>query len=399
VPCPAHGLRAYRDVLRTPGVALPALGAALASVPIGMLGLSLLLLVEQRSASLAAAGVVVAVLGLGAGTGMVVQGRLLDRIGPVRVLAVSGALRVVSSVTFVVVAGLGQPASVALAFVIGACEPQVSSALRAMWPLLVRRELVPAANAVSSVLFELPVVAGPLLLAVVLAVLPVEVAVLGAAGFAAAGAWMFACSGAARRWRRPALPAPGPAAGLLGPLTIPGVRMIVLAMSVPGAALGVVQVTSTAAATAAGAAECAGLLYALLTAGSLLGTVLYGSRARPVGARRLVPALLSAQAGALSVAAVVPGLGYLAACVLVFGLLSGPVAVRCFIDLEQCVTRSPASAVTVVIATALAAMSLGTAGAGWAAETWGTTPALAAASGVLIVAAAVLLRTGRPGSA
>jgi MFS family permease len=288
---------------------VPAIGAALASVPIGMLGLSLLLLVQARIGSFAAAGVIVAVLGLGTGVGMIVQGRLLDRIGPRRVLEVSSALRGVASVAFVVVIGLRPTlaALVALAFVIGVSEPQVSSALRAMWPVLLGRELLPAANALSSVLFELPVVAGPLLLALVIAVLPVEVAVLAAAAFAVAGAWMFARSAAARRWRKPA---PVPVRGLLGPLAIRGVRVIVLAMAAPSAALGIVQVTSAAAVTATGAAEQAGVLYAVLAGGSLLGTVLYGSWAPPVAARWQLPALLFGQAGSLVVAAVAPGVGF-----------------------------------------------------------------------------------------
>ncbi|MHA6626124.1 MFS transporter [Pseudonocardia sichuanensis] len=391
----APGLRAYVRVLRTPGVAVPALGAAVASVPIGMLGLSLLLLVQQRSGSFAAAGAVVAVLGIGTVVGMLVQGRLLDRIGPRRVLAVSSALRAVASVAFVAVAGTGAPLPVpaALAFAIGAGEPQVNGALRAMWPSLVRRELLPAANAVSSVVFELPVVAGPLLLALVIAVLPVEVAVLGAAGFAVAGAWMFARSGAARRWRpRPPLRERGRAAGLLGPLVIPGVRVIVVAMSVPGTALGVLQVTSAAAVDAAGAPAQAGLLFALLTAGSLLGTVLYGSRARAVGGRRLLPALLAAEAAALVAAAVAPGVAFLAVVVFGFGMCGGPIAVRCFIDLQRCASEAPAAAVTLVIAAGLAATSLGTAAAGWAADTWGLAPPLVACSGLLLAVAAGLLR-------
>jgi predicted MFS family arabinose efflux permease len=395
---PPPGLRAYLHVVRTPGVAVPALGAAVASVPIGMLGLSLLLLVQQRSGSFGAAGAVVAVLGIGTVVGMVVQGRLLDRIGPRRVLAVSSTLRALASVAFVVAAGLRAPLPVlaALAFVIGVGEPQVNGALRAMWPSLVRRELLPAANAVSSVLFEVPVVAGPLLLAVVMVVLPVEVAVLGAAGFAVAGAGLFAHSGAARRWRTTPPPRePGRVGGLLGPLAIPAVRVIVLAVSVPGTALGVLQVTSAAAVDAAGAPARAGLLYALLTVGSLLGTVLYGSRARAVGGRRLLPALLVGEAAALAAAAVAPDVGLLAVVVCAFGVCGGPIAVRCFIDLQRCASHAPAAAVTVVIAAGLAATSLGSAAAGWAADTWGLAPPLLACSGLLLAVAAGLSRTGR----
>jgi predicted MFS family arabinose efflux permease len=383
---PIRGLRSYLAVLRSPGVLWPAVGAAVASVPIGMLGPCLLLLVQSRSGNFAAAGVVVAVLGVGTGMGMIVQGRLLDSIGPRRVLIVSSAVRAAASIGFVVVVRLQPPLAVLaiVAFVIGMSETQVSSALRAMWPLLLPSEMLPAANAVSSVLFELPVVAGPLLLALVAAVLPLEIAVLSAGVLAVTGAWTFAYSAAARRWlRRPSVQGPL----LLGPLAIPAVRMIVLVMSVPGMVLGVVQVSTAATATAAGVAEEVGMFYALLTAGSLLGTVLYGSRARPVAARWHLPALLIAQSGSVALAAAAPGVGKLAACVFVFGLFNGPVAVRCFIDLERHAAQSPAAAITVVIAGGLAATSLGSAGAGWVVDVWGTPPALLTGSGLLLVLA------------
>jgi predicted MFS family arabinose efflux permease len=385
-----RGLRAYLTVLRSPGVLVPAIGAAMASVPVGMLGLSLLLLVQQRGDGFAAAGLVVAMLGIGTGVGMIVQGRLLDLIRPGRVLGASALLRAASSVAFVAAAGHGLPsvALAAFALVIGLGEPQVSSALRAMWPTLVRRELLPAANALSSVLFELPVVAGPLLLAVVIAVLPVEAAILAAAAFSVAGAGMFTRSAAGRRRRnRPA----APAGGLLGPLSLPAVRVIVCTMMAPGAALGAVQVASAAKVAVAGAAaEQTGVVFAALTAGSLLATVLYGAVVRPRAGRRLLPVLLTGQAACLAVMAVTSEVGSLVACAFAFGLLSGPVAVRCFVDLERAAPRAPAAAVTTVIAAGLAATSAGSAAAGWVIDVWGTPPALLACSVPLLVVAAFL---------
>ncbi|HEY0815359.1 MAG TPA: MFS transporter [Pseudonocardia sp.] len=393
-PAPVRGLRAYLTVLRSPGVRVLSIGAAIASLPVGMLGLSLLLLVQRRYESLAAAGVVVAALGVGTCAGMIVQGRLIDLSGPRRVLQVSSSLRAATSIGFVLAAGRTPVlALTVLAFLVGVSEPQVSSALRAQWPTLLPRELLPAANAVSSILFELPVVSGPLLLTAVIAVFPVELAVLGAAGFAVVGAWMFALSVGADPTSTPSSPR---VRGLLGPLTIPAVRRIVVVVSVPGAALGIVQITSAAAATAAGAGagagagELTGLLYAALTAGSLVGTVLYGSRARPVGARWLLPVLLLGQAAALAAMAVASGVGVLAWCVLGFGLLSGPVAVRCFVDLERPASGSLTAAITVVIAAGLAGTSLGSAWAGWASDGYGRALPLLVGSAILLLLGALL---------
>lgn len=65
LPSGSSGLRAYLSVLRLSTVRRPAAGAALASLPIGMLGLAVLLLVQRSSPGFAAAGLVVGLLGLG----------------------------------------------------------------------------------------------------------------------------------------------------------------------------------------------------------------------------------------------------------------------------------------------------------------------------------------------
>lgn len=374
----------YLAVLRSPGVLLPAAGTALASLPVGMLGLSLLLLVRQRSDGFAPAGVVVAALGVGTVVGMVVQGRLIDRSGPRGVLLAASAVRAVASVTFVVVAGARPPlwGLAALAVIIGASEPQAGSTLRSLWPSLVNRSLRPTATALSSVVFELPVLAGPLLVAVAVAAVPVEVAILGAAALAVVGAWMVAWSSAAGRWQRPAF-RPG-----RGPLGIPQVRLIIVVVAVQGLAVGVLQVSSAAAAATAASPGLTGLLYALLAAGSLLGTAVYGVCARPVAPRWQLPGLLAGGAGAMAVAAWSGGVASLAGCLAFFGLVAGPIGVRCFIDLERYAPPgSPAAATTMLIAAGLAATSAGSGIAGWTIDTSGTVPTLAVgAVCVLLVA-------------
>ena len=196
---------------------------------------------------------------------------------------------------------------------------------------------------------------------------------------------MFALSGAAGRWRRPAVVA---RTGVLGPLAAPALRAIVLVTVVQGFAVGLVQVTSAAAMTAAGEPGRSGMVYAALTAGSLLGTILYGIRARPCAARWQVPALLVGMSGSLVGAAVAPGVGFLSLTVFVFGLLVGPLAVRCFLDLERAApVGSPASSVTVLIAAGLVATSVGAVLAGWAVDTSGRATPLLAGAGCTAAAA------------
>ncbi|HEX2130209.1 MAG TPA: MFS transporter [Actinophytocola sp.] len=393
----SSALTVYTAVLRAPGVLAPALGAAIASVPIGMLGLSVLLLVQQRTGMFAAAGVVVAVLGLGTVTGMLLQGRLIDRWGARWVLAVAAAVRVLATAALVVVANGASPvwALASVAAVVGLSEPQVSGALRACWPVLVGPVLRPAATALSSVLFEVPVLSGPLLVALVTSVWSIEVALCAAAVFAAVGACVFAASPVAGRRPRHA-----PRAAVRSePLSSPGVRLVVLVTAVQGLVTGVLQVTTAATATTAGTPESSGVLFAVLTAGSLVGTTLYGARTRGGAARWSLPLLLSGLAGSLAAAAFVSELVPFAVCLVVFGLASGPLGVRCFVDLERhAPAGAPAAAVTVLVAAGLAATSAGSALAGWALDRAGTVaPLLAGAGSAALAAVVVGVRAVRPG--
>jgi len=325
-------------VLRRPGVARPAAGAAVGSLPIGMLGLAVLLLVQQRSPSgFADAGLVVGLLGVGAGVGMTVQGRLIDRFGPARVLVVAAAVQSMALVTLVQVTRVGGPTDLVAvaALLAGAGEPQIGGSLRGLWPNLVPEELRGTAVALSSVLFEAPVLLGPLLLVGLLAVVGPAAAVLVAGACFAVGAWILARSAAARAWK----PSPRQARGRLG-----------LAARAP-------------------------LLYAALSAGSLLGALGYGALRRTVPAGRALIVLLvavsvaSSGCAAVSVAssgcAAVPSLGWLAVGLFTGGLLLGPVAV-CYLGLVDVLAPAGArvEAFTTVSAAGLAGFAGGTAAAG-----------------------------------
>src|SRR5512133_3187632 len=102
-------LTVYWVVLRRPGVLLPCLGTALASLPIGILSLALLLLVRQNG-SFTAAGAVVAVFGIGTVLGILMQGRLLDDFGSQMTLPIAASVQTSVLVSLVVVARSGGPA-------------------------------------------------------------------------------------------------------------------------------------------------------------------------------------------------------------------------------------------------------------------------------------------------
>jgi predicted MFS family arabinose efflux permease len=379
----------YATILRSPGVPVPVVGTLLASLPIGMLGLAILLLVRSAGGGFAAAGTVVAVFGIGTGLGIVVQGRLIDRFGPRPVLLTAAgtqslALLSIAAATSTVdsswlIAGV--------AFVSGFAEPQAGSALRAMWPTLVTREQRPVASALSSILFEFPVVAGPLLLALLVRGSSAQVVIVVAAVLSVTGASLVALSGAGGRQRR----VPDRPRGLFGPLTVPRVRTIAAVMAAQGTAIGLLQVSCAAHFNDRSSAGDAGLLYALLSVGSLIGTALYGAWARPAPHRSQLTALLTGLAVTLLGAAFAPGIAILAGSVFASGLLVGPISVRCFTDVDR---HAPAGALaaasTTLIATGLAATSAGTALAGWLIDTEGPTTALLAAASCALLAGMLL---------
>lgn len=250
----------YLEILRRPGVAVPVAGTALASLPIGILGLAVLLLIKTEHGSFGQAGAVVALLGVGTGIGIAVQGRLMDRFGHPHVLLGSVSIQVLSLGALILTLRLDGPQWLvgAAAFAAGLGEPQVGGALRALWPGLVKHQQRIAAAALSSIVFELPVVSGPLILAAALLVMSPEATVLMAGGLFLAGAGILAASHAARQWK----PTGHRATGVLGPLVSGRVRRVVMVAAAQGIATGLLQVSCAALAVQRHQTGATGLLYA-----------------------------------------------------------------------------------------------------------------------------------------
>src|SRR3954470_12286494 len=130
--------RRYRALVSLPEARWPLVFSIAGSMPIGMYGLAILLLVRDANGSFAVAGCVVGAFGLANALGAVVQGRLMDRLGQPRVLRPVAAAHGLALVALVVAAARGAPAeALALcAFAGGAFLPQVPSAMRSVWSAL-----------------------------------------------------------------------------------------------------------------------------------------------------------------------------------------------------------------------------------------------------------------------
>src|SRR5918995_3518203 len=83
---PLLGLARYRALFQVPHVRRLVLSGLLARLPVGMVGLALLLLVRERGGSYGAAGAVSGAYFVATAVGAPVAGRLVDRRGQARIL-------------------------------------------------------------------------------------------------------------------------------------------------------------------------------------------------------------------------------------------------------------------------------------------------------------------------
>jgi predicted MFS family arabinose efflux permease len=363
----------------------------LGSLPIGALGLAVLLLVRETSGGFGAGGLVVGLLGLGTAVGMAAQGRLIDLFGQPRVLVAVVIVQSSALVGLVLAAHAELPVVVLglLALLAGAAEPQVGASLRALWADLVSEAQRPVATALSSLLFEGSVLLGPLLLVALLAVTGPGAALLICAACFAVGTLCIASSPPARAWRSAAR-----RRNLMGALISSGIRTTTIVAAAQGLLTGLVQVPAAAAAARAGLPDAGGVLYAALSAGSLVGTAVYGARRWTGSVARRLAVLLLAVTAVVVLCAPAPTLLALGVALLFVGVALGPVAVTYFALVDQLAPEGAVvEAFTITTGAALAAQAAGTATAGLLIDRIGSAGTfLVGAAVAALTAAAVVLR-------
>jgi len=311
-------LSSYRQVLRIPGLLPPLLASFAGSLPISMLGLSVLLLVRLHGQSFGAAGMIAGALSLGSGAGLVAQGAWMDRRGPSLVLAAAGLACAASLAALVAVVAGGGPAwlTAALAFAGGASVPGTPTAARALSAELVAdQRLRVTAYAMLAMASTCAAILGPLLVSVLLA-RGAAAAVLVTAVLAAATGAAYALAPASRR-QVPRVRAPR---WRLRSLATPGMRTLTVASAANGAVLGMLGVAVPALALARHTPALAGELSAIAAAGDLAAGVIYCGRSWSLPLRaRLVAALLALAASCAVLGAVLSEITAAAVGMAVFG--------------------------------------------------------------------------------
>ena len=242
------------------------------------------------------------------------KSRLVDRVGVRRTLTCLGVgyATVLALVGACAVGGVEAAALyLLLAAAAGVLSPPAGPVMRGIWAALTPDETGRSrAYSLDAVAEEGLFAAGPLLVGAVVALGGPVAALAVTAGLALVGACALGLSKAAAAVSVPtALPS---GRRLLGPLLMPGVRWVVVAMLAIGFALAPLEVAVVARATQAGSPEAAGYLLAVLSVGSAAGGLLWGRlrhQAATTGQLLAVMAVLGAGTAAAGFVPSLPGLG------------------------------------------------------------------------------------------
>ncbi|WP_405420984.1 MFS transporter [Pseudonocardia alni] len=345
----------YRAALGTPGAAAPVCASVLGRFPIAMHSLATLLYVREVHGSYAVAGAVSAALLVGTAVGTVVQGRVLDRLGPTRPMLVLVAvyLLCVTGLVLGIEYRTALPLTVAVAVVTGLATPAFEGSSRALWSDLTppgpRRE---AAYTYEAISLEIFFIMGPALAAVLVVATPWPgTALVVAATAEIVGTTWFALTAAVRRRsaRIRAERADGSLpveAGLLGVFRRPGLRTVALASLGFGLVAGTAEVGVIAATAFAGSPAAGGVLLSLWSVVSVLTGVLYGMRPWPRPLHLRLPVLLAGFAVLVTTMGLVSPLGslvLLAVVMMAAGALITPQVTAHSLGVEQ---TAPAGSAT-----------------------------------------------------
>ncbi|MBB5959014.1 MFS family permease [Saccharothrix tamanrassetensis] len=369
----------YRTALTTPGMRGPVIASLLARLPIAMVGLSLLLYVQLETGSFARASLVSAVSLVGVAVGSIVQGRLMDRLGPTRPLIGAVSLFAVF-VTLAVIAVETQAPLLVLvpvAFAVGFNEPMVGSASRALWA----RMLPPgsarlAGYAYEAISMEVFFILGPGLAGLLVAAPWAGTGVVIGAGSMIVGALWFALTPTVRGVQPEQIHR-----SMLGALASPGMRTVALAALGFGVTIGFIEVAVPAAADNAGHVGLGGLLLSLWSVSSVLFGVLYAMRPFPKAMHLRLPVLLGGFALLSLLLAIPTTLIGLGAALLVVGTLITPQATSHSAAIEQVAPAGTATEAFGWVVTALTiGLALGQFLSGQLVEAYGTSSAFVAAA-------------------
>jgi len=245
-------------------------------LPIGITGLAILLLVQAATDSFSKGGAAAACYVIGLAAVAPALGRLIDRNGPRPALLACSVAFPAALLSLVAAVEARSPVLVLIsAAAAGATFPPITVCMRTYFKQRLRDDaLLATAYSLESVLIELIFIVGPMLVALFVAAASAAAAVLFAAASGCIGTLLFLRSPPLRSWRIE----PRAAGSALGPLGRPGFVGLIAIILCYSTAFGLLEIGMTAYATEKGNAALAGILLGLMSTGSALGGIAYGSR-------------------------------------------------------------------------------------------------------------------------
>jgi MFS family permease len=388
--------KSYRDILASPVGAFITL-SGLARVTWGVEALALIVHVEDAADSFAAAGLAVGALGVTSALLAPVRGRLIDRHGRRALVMMTVAVAIaIAAIALTPAKGPSALSYVVLAGLAGLVAPPFSAWARSGLAHRLEGHRLQLAYTVDNVFEESAFVVGPMLAGGVIAIASAGAALVFAAALALVAGLLLAYARWAVAWAPPLrAPEPGPRGRVNRPLLL-----AIASLAGVGWALGCFEVAVPAFAKAEGSVASAGIAFAALSAGGVVGALLYGAMAWKAPAS-LRYALLLAGFGAGIAALTLPSsIGVLVAVIAVAGLALTPIFVTNSILIQELSVRSPTAAAFSGTSTAVnGGVAIAAPVAGLLVEESGTDAAFLAGAALLALAAVVALVLPRVGRA
>ncbi|MGW5776011.1 MFS transporter [Streptomyces sp. NPDC003863] len=350
----------YLRLFAHPGTRAFTVGSLIARLPMGMFGVSAVIMIAAAYGSYALAGAVTATgLAVGSVTGPLIA-RLVDRYGQARIAVPATAYAVLGHLVLLLCVHERTPAwALFLTTAVTATTPNTGGMSRARWAHLFRDDpdALHTANAFEQAVDELCYMLGPVLAAVLCSALFPEAGTLTAALLFLSGVLILS----AQRSTEPPV-APRTAAG--SPLRVPGMAPLLAVFLATGAVFGSMEVVTLAYVDG----PVAGPVLALQAAGSCAAGLLYGHARRTARLRTCLAAMAVLMAMPL-LGASTGSLLALAAGLLLAGMATAPTMVTGMGLIQRLVPAAQLNEGMALAVTALlAGIATGSATGGWAAD-------------------------------
>ncbi|MFJ8362550.1 MFS transporter [Streptomyces sp. NPDC093984] len=382
----------YVEILRARHAARLLVGTLVGRLPNAVAAIAVVLFVRAEGGTYSLAGALAAVYGVANAVGQPVLGRLVDLYGQPRVqlpaAVVSAAAMAVFALTDL------EPIAVAYAAVVvaGLFTPPLEGGLRALWPVVLRREeQVHTAYAMDAVAQEVMFTVGPLLVTLCASLWSARVAVVVLNVVGVLGALSVVVSPPSRAWRS----APREA-HWLGALRSRGLLVLLGAFLFVGMALGSIAVAAVSYADGHGGDGVYGWLMAAIGLGALVGGSVYGARRWPGAPERRLRVLVGLLALCYLPLMLMPGVVAMVGLTAVAGVFLAPCIACAFVLVDR---HAPSGTVTEafswLVTTFTVGASVGTGVAGPVVQAGGALWGFAVPGAAGAVSLLVLVVAGR----